>query len=330
MKVSKLLLAGILSCAVLMTGCQKADEGNATTEPESNAAVSEENTTANESSADEKETVLRVMSFNMKQKEGIDPKKQAEWVASFKPDIVATQEVDNATRRSPYDVTALFQEGGAFKESFFSKQMPFQGGDYGLAMFSNYEILEKETIPIYSDEYMGDEAVREEQKKLFDEMDSADPQTSAAYDEFCQKLEAEGKRGIEPNIIQKIVIEFEGKRVSVYGVHLSYELVEVRDKQREQLAEILNADENEYQIVVGDFNSDQGTCEMNYFVENYNVANGKDGIWHDTFPIGDDPVMKTYSIDNIVTTKNIEIKNVVYEKTDLTDHTMIYADLILN
>lgn len=330
MKISKLILAGILSCAVLMTGCQKANEESVTTENGSDAVVTEDNTTETENDTVETENTLRVMTFNMKQKAGIDPKKQAEWVASFEPDVVATQEVDNNTRCSPYDVTALFQEGGNFKESFFSKQMPFQGGDYGLAMFSNYDIVDKETISIYSDEYMGDEAVREEQKKLFDEMDSADPQTSVAYDEFCQKLAEDGKRGIEPNIIQKIVIEYEGKKVSIYGVHLSYELVEVRDKQREQLAEILKEDTNEYQIVVGDFNSDQGTCEMNYFVENYNLANGKDGVWHDTFPIGDDPVMKTYSIDNIVTTKNIEIRNVVYEKTDLTDHTMVYADLVLN
>ena len=108
------------------------------------------------------EDTIRVMTFNMRQTAGIDPVKQGEWVASFEPDIVATQEVDKNTRRSDYDVTALFQEGGKFKHAFFSKQMPFQGGEYGLAMFSNYEILEKETIPIYSDEWIGEEVLREE------------------------------------------------------------------------------------------------------------------------------------------------------------------------
>ena len=39
--------------------------------------------------------------------------------------------------------------------------------------------------------------------------------------------------------------------------------------------------------------------------------------------------MKTYSIDNIITSSNIEITNVNYVKTDLSDHTMMYADLIL-
>ena len=58
-------------------------------------------------------------------------------------------------------------------------------------------------------------------------------------------------------------------------------------------------------------------------------ANGADGVWHDTFPIGDDENMKTYSIDNIITSSNIEITNVNYVKTDLSDHTMMYADLIL-
>lgn len=68
---------------------------------------------------------------------------------------------------------------------------------------------------------------------------------------------------------------------------------------------------------------------MNYFVENYNLANGKDGIWHDTFPVGESTEMLSYAIDNIVTTKNIKISNVHYEKTDLSDHTMLYADITL-
>lgn len=275
------------------------------------------------------EDTIRFMTFNMRQTAGIDPVKQGEWVASFEPDIVATQEVDKNTRRSDYDVTALFQEGGKFKHAFLSKQMPFQGGEYGLAMFSNYEILEKETIPIYSDEWIGEEVLREEQKRLFDTMNPENPQTLTAYNEFCERLKVNGKCGIEPNVIQKIIIEVNGKKVSVYGVHLSYEMVIIREKQREQLAQLLKDDKNKYQVVIGDFNSDQGTAEMNYFVENYNLANGKDGIWHDTFPVGESTEMLSYAIDNIVTTKNIKISNVHYEKTDLSDHTMLYADITL-
>ena len=164
---------------------------------------------------------------------------------------------------------------------------------------------------------------------MFDTMNPENPQTLTAYNEFCERLKVNGKCGIEPNVIQKIIIEVNGKKVSVYGVHFSYEMVIIREKQREQLAQLLKDDKNKYQVVIGDFNSDQGTAEMNYFVENYNLANGKDGIWHDTFPVGESTEMLSYAIDNIVTTKNIKISNVHYEKTDLSDHTMLYADITL-
>ena len=307
----KKLFAGVLCATLLLTGCA----GN------------------KEEAVDDKlakdENAIRVMTFNMKQKDGISPEKQGEWVAQFKPDVVATQEVDKDTQRSPYNVSEKFAKAGEFKNYFFSKQMPFQGGDYGLAMFSNYDVLEKEAVHIYSDEFLGDEALREEQKKCFNEMDSADPQTSKNYDDFCAKLEKLGKYGVEPNIIQRIVIEKDGKKVSVYGVHLSYENVEIREKQHKELLDMLEKDENEYKVIMGDFNSDQGTYEMKDIAAEYNLANGKDGVWHDTYNWLDDDACKVWSIDNIVTTKNIEITNVNYEITDLTDHYAMYADIIL-
>ena len=310
MKIKK-LLAGVLCASLLLTGCA----GNKEEQPVDKVAKDE--------------NALRIMTFNMKQKDGIDPAEQAKFVAQFKPDVVATQEVDKGTQRSPYDVSAKFAEAGEFKNYFFSKQMPFQGGDYGLAMFSNYDLLEKDAFHIYSDEFLGDETLREEQKKCFNEMDSADPQTSKNYDDFCAKLDKLGKYGVEPNIIQKIVIEKDGKKVSIYGVHLSYENVEIRTKQHEQLLEMLDKDANEYKVIVGDFNNDQGHSELNKLRAKYNFTNGKDGVWTETFPWEGDEVSKCWSIDNIVTTKNIEITNINYEKTELTDHTALYADLIL-
>lgn len=275
--------------------------------------------------------VLRVMTFNLKAKASIDPNKQAEWVASYAPDIVAAQEVDRFTQRNDLDVPATFAEGGNFTDYFFSEQMKFQGGEYGLAIFSSTKLSDNETINIYSDDYLEDDALRQRQRELFANMSDADPQTSADYDAFCEELASIGKTSIEPNIIQKTVVEKDGKKVSVYGVHLSYEMEAIRAKQREQLLQLIEEDENDYFVIVGDFNADQGTCEMNDFVTNekFNLANGADGVWHDTFPIGDDENMKTYSIDNIITSSNIEITNVNYVKTDLSDHTMMYADLIL-
>lgn len=89
---------------------------------------------------------------------------------------------------------------------------------------------------------------------------------------------------------------------------MSYELVDVREKQREQLLEMLKK-ANDQQVVLGNFNSDQGTYELSAFKKDFNFANGKNGVWKNTFPGDDDSVMKSYSIDNILTTKNIQIKN---------------------
>lgn len=310
--IYKKLAACTFVGAMLLAGCQS------NSETDGNPSKSED--------------AIRVMTFNMNAKMSYDPNEQAEWVTSFEPDVLATQEVDRFTQRNNLDVPKEFAEDCGFKDYFFSKQMEFQGGDYGLAMYSNYEIIEEETINIYSDEYLGDEELRKRQRELFANMDDANPQSSKDYDEFCKELEKIGKTSIEPNIIQKIVIEKDGKKVSIYGVHLSYEMEEIRTKQREQLLELLENDENEYQVIVGDFNADQGTSEFNDFIlsEKYNLANGADGIWHDTYPINEESVSaRTNSIDNIITTKNIEIKHVQYEKTELTDHTMMYADLVL-
>lgn len=135
-------------------------------------------------------------------------------------------------------------------------------------------------------------------------------------------METIGKTSIEPNIIQKIEVDVDGKTVSVYGVHLSYEMKEIRDKQREQLLDLLNNEENEYYVVVGDFNSDYADEEMAAFLddEKFNIANGADGEWVVTWPAFPEEGEQTYSLDNIVTSKNIEITNINYEKTEYSDH----------
>lgn len=308
MKQIKKVILGSFCCILFMTGC----------------STGKTDTRKDKPSAD-----IRVMTFNAKQKEGIDPKKQGEWVRNFQPDIVALQEVDKNTKRSNYDVAGLFREGGDFKYAFFSKQMPFQGGEYGMALFANQEVIERKTITMYSDESMGDEGLKEEQKNLLNALDPENTQTSANFDAFVNKVKAMGKQAICPSIVQKIVIKKDEKTISIYGVHFSYETVLIRDKQREQLVDIVNDDTSEYQVILGNINNDQGTYELNYFAENFNLANGADGLWQDTYPIGYDTSMKSYSIDNIITSKNIKIENVTYEKTDMSDHTAIYADLIL-
>lgn len=270
---------------------------------------------------------VRVMSFNMQQFAGHSSKTQGSFIEKFKPHIVATQEVDVFTTRSNYDTALEFKNGGKFKDYYFSSQMKYQGGDYGLAMFSNFEILSRETIKIYSDEYLGE--FKDEQLYLLENSNRDDEEYNTKLSLFKEKLKNNNLRMIEPNIIQKIVVKVNGKIISAYGVHLSYEDYYIREKQREQLIQILEDDKNEYKVVIGDFNADNGTYEYNYFIKNYNLANGKDGYWKDTFPRDLDENMKSYSIDNIIVTKNIDIKKVEYVETKYSDHTIIFADLIL-
>lgn len=279
----------------------------------------------------EETSTMRVMTFNLKANDSIDPVKQAEWVSSFEPDVLATQEVDCFTLRNNLDVPDVFSKVGGFRNYFFSSQMKFQHGDYGLAMYSNYDVLSEKTINVYSDDYLEDKGLREKQKVLFRNMDSADQETVKDYEEFCIELEKNGKISIEPNVIQKIEVDVGGKTVSLYGVHLSYEMKEIRDKQREQLLEMLENEKNVYYVVVGDFNSESADEEMKDFLndEKFNIANGKDGKWVVTWPAYPEEGEETYFLDNIVTSKNIEITNVNYEKTEYSDHIMMCADLIL-
>lgn len=55
------------------------------------------------------------------------------------------------------------------------------------------------------------------------------------------------------------------------------------------------------------------------------MANGKDGIWHDTYN-GVDPSMKVNCIDNVVTSRNIKVNDIKMVETGLSDHNMLYVD----
>lgn len=90
----------------------------------------------------------------------------------------------------------------------------------------------------------------------------------------------------------------------------------------------MRKDNTPYKVLVGDFNADQNTTEWKTFKKKFNITNGKDGIWRDTF-IGEDPTMNVNSIDNIVTSKNISISNIHTIKSTASDHVPLVADLTL-
>ncbi|AMC94415.1 hypothetical protein AOC36_10660 [Erysipelothrix larvae] len=131
-------------------------------------------------------------------------------------------------------------------------------------------------------------------------------------------------------VIEKVVFEKEGKVVSFYNVHLSWENESLRKRQFQELIDRVNNDENEYKIIVGDFNADQNNREYKMFAEQFTYVNGYKDRWIETFPDKEaDPAMKSYSIDNILVTKNIQIDGFKSISSDLSDHEMLYSDLKL-
>ena len=126
--------------------------------------------------------------------------------------------------------------------------------------------------------------------------------------------------------LERAVIEKEGKRISFYVTHTSWENIELRRRQIAQIIERVQMDPNEYKIMVADWNAELGKTEYAMFEDEFNIANGKDGNWLDTFNGSEtfDP------LDNIITTKNITISNVDQVRTDMADHDLLYCDLTLH
>ena len=115
--------------------------------------------------------------------------------------------------------------------------------------------------------------------------------------------------GYEGRGWQRAQINIGDKTVAVYNTHLTWEDQNVRKEQMEDVLEVMNADETEYKVLTGDFNAQESNDEFDVYLKDYNIANGKDGKWLDTY-IPFDATMKTNAIDNIITTRNIEIKEV--------------------
>lgn len=113
-------------------------------------------------------------------------------------------------------------------------------------------------------------------------------------------IESTGSRATKT--LERVVIEKEGKQIAFYVTHTSWENNDLRRRQFAEIIERLNSDPTPYKILVADFNADQSLYEYDMFKDNYNIANGKDGVWFDTFN-GEDETMKVMTVDNIITTK---------------------------
>jgi len=96
------------------------------------------------------DTILRVMTYNIRHAEGMDKEVDVDRVAAViqatRPDIVCLQEVDrNLPRTARADLPALFAKK-LNMTVVFEPNYQFDGGDYGNATLSRFPIVSHENI----------------------------------------------------------------------------------------------------------------------------------------------------------------------------------------
>jgi endonuclease/exonuclease/phosphatase family metal-dependent hydrolase len=115
----------------------------------------------------------------------------------------------------------------------------------------------------------------------------------------------------------------DGKRVSVYNTHFSFESAALRKKQFSEVLSIMNADQNEYKILTGDFNAKES--EFSGFTRNYRVVNTSATKFYNY----SNKAIGMSQIDNIIVSKNITVLNARAIPTEYSDHYPLFAFLAL-
>lgn len=231
----------------------------------------------------EKETTLRVATFNIAAGKKPIIKNLNEALEKANVEVVGLQEVDINTSRNNYDMLQSFLDENYFEHKSFYKSIPLGTGEYGNGIVSKYEFTETGGAALPS-------------------------------------------VGIgEARAYVRSVLEKDGKQIAFYSTHLTHENQAVREQQMKSVLQAMDQDPIQYKILTGDFNTDQDLTENYPLMRNYNAVNGKDSIWYDTYN-GNDDSMKYKCIDNIVTTRNINVTNVKMVNTGYSDHNLLYAD----
>lgn len=128
----------------------------------------------------------------------------------------------------------------------------------------------------------------------------------------------------EQRCLQKVEYVIDGKRVSVYNTHFSYESASIRKKQFSEVLKIMNADQNEFKILTGDFNAAES--EFSGFIKNYRVINTSATKFYNY----SNKRIGMSQIDNIIVSKNITVLNARAIPTEYSDHYPLFAFLSLN
>lgn len=136
--------------------------------------------------------------------------------------------------------------------------------------------------------------------------------------------------GEEPRAAQFVQIRLGNNQViTICNTHLSFESIEIRQEQSEEILQNMKVIGGENQVIMGDFNMDQSEEEWELLKKDYQLANGQRNLWLQTFREPDEN-MKRASIDNILVSNTIELVETTMIETQLSDHNLLKVKIKIN
>lgn len=142
----------------------------------------------------------------------------------------------------------------------------------------------------------------------------------SAYEPISTEVFALTSLDREPRVLQKLVFKIDGKKVSFYNTHFSFESASMRSKQFADVIRIMDQDENKYRILVGDFNAQAKEFSK---LKGYRVLNSPSTKFYDT----DGSSISKKEIDNVIVSKSFTVLNTRMINSRLSDHKPIFAFL---
>lgn len=107
---------------------------------------------------------LRVGTFNIAANKKFDITAQSALTNDYNLEIVGLQEVDRNTKRNSYDMLESFKTSGNYNDSYYSKTIDFEGGEYGIGTVSAYPLSDQSSTSL---EWDGSAEKRVYQRSVF-------------------------------------------------------------------------------------------------------------------------------------------------------------------
>ncbi len=147
------------------------------------------------------------------------------------PEIVSLQEVDVFTRRSGgIDQTAQIAEKAGYPFFYFAKAIDFDGGEYGVAILSKYQLSNTNVYPLPMDATIGG----------------------------------------EPRVLATAMVTFPNGKVFRFGAtHLDAGKIAVNRLMQMEAINRISRETNDPFIIAGDFNAREGSDVLNILDENF-------------------------------------------------------------